>query len=111
VPPPSRVRADRPNFGPPALAANLGPKFWAIGRMRATSPAVMQELEEPSVMFRLITTVRRGSASDLAAAWAHYPTIDAARLGAAALLREDRVLRVMIVTNKIPRAFVEWSER
>jgi hypothetical protein len=62
-------------------------------------------------MFRLITTVRRGSASDLAAAWAHYATIDAARLGAAALLREDRVLRVMIVTNKIPRAFVEWSER
>jgi hypothetical protein len=71
----------------------------------------MQELEEPNIMFRLITTVRRGSASDLAAAWAHYPTIDAARLGAAALLREDRVLRVMIVTNKIPRAFVEWSER
>jgi hypothetical protein len=71
----------------------------------------MRDLEEPNVMFRLITTVRRGSASDLAAAWARYPTIDAARLGVAALLREDRVLRVMIVTNSIPRAFVEWSER
>jgi hypothetical protein len=71
----------------------------------------MPDLEEPNVMFRLITTVRRGSASDLAAAWAHYPTIDAARLGVAALLREDRVLRVMIVTNRIPRTLVEWSER
>jgi hypothetical protein len=71
----------------------------------------MRDLKEPNVMFRLITTVRRGSASDLAAAWARYPTIDAARLGVAALLREDRVLRVMIVTNRIPRTLVEWSER
>lgn len=62
-------------------------------------------------MFRLIPTVRRGSASDLAPAWARYATIAAARSGAAALLREDRVLRVMIVTNQIPRAYVEWSER
>ena len=62
-------------------------------------------------MFRLVATVRRGSASDLAAAWAHYPTIEAARGGASALLREERVVRVMIVTNQVARAFVEWSER
>jgi hypothetical protein len=62
-------------------------------------------------MFRLITTVRRGSASDLAAAWARYPTIEAARVGAAALFREDRILRVMVVRNEIPQAFVEWLER
>jgi hypothetical protein len=62
-------------------------------------------------MFKLITTMRRGSASHLANAWARYPTIEAARLGAVTLLRDDRILRVMIVRNEIPPAFVEWAER
>jgi hypothetical protein len=62
-------------------------------------------------MFRLVTTVRRGSASDLAEAWASYPSMEAARVGVSALLREERVLRVMIVTDDMARAFVEWSER
>lgn len=60
-------------------------------------------------MFKLITTMRRGSASELAAAWARYPSIEAARLGVATLLRDDRVLRVMIVRNEVPPAFVEWG--
>ena len=64
-----------------------------------------------SNVFKLITTMRRGSASDLAAAWARYPTIEAARLGTATLLRDDRILRVMIVRNEIPPAFVEWAAR
>jgi hypothetical protein len=62
-------------------------------------------------MFRLITTVRRGTASNLAPAWARYPTIEAARAGASALLREERVIRVMVVRNDIARTFVEWSDR
>jgi hypothetical protein len=62
-------------------------------------------------MFKLITTMRRGSASGLASAWARYPTIEAARAGVTALLRDDRILRVMIVRNEIPPAFVEWVER
>jgi hypothetical protein len=62
-------------------------------------------------MFKLITTMRRGSGSDLGPAWARYPTIEAARAGVTALLRDDRVLRVMIVRNEIPPAFVEWGER
>jgi len=62
-------------------------------------------------MFRLVTTVRRGSACELAPAWARYPTIDAARAGVALLLRDERVLRVMIVRNEIPQTFVEWTER
>ena len=62
-------------------------------------------------MFRLVTTVRRGSACELAPAWARYPTIDAARAGVALLLRDERVLRVVIVRNEIPQAFVEWTER
>ena len=62
-------------------------------------------------MFKLITTMRRGSASDLAPAWARYPTIGAARVGVTTLLRDDRILRVMIVRSEIPPAFVEWVER
>jgi len=37
--------------------------------------------------------------------------IEAARLGTATLLLDDRILRVMIVRNEIPPAFVEWAER
>ncbi len=62
-------------------------------------------------MFKLIATMRRGTATNLAAAWDRYPTVDAARAGTATLLRDDRVLRVMIVRNEIPPAFVEWVER
>jgi hypothetical protein len=45
------------------------------------------------------------------AAWARYATVEAARLGTSALLRDDRILRVMIVRNEVPPAFVEWAER
>jgi len=62
-------------------------------------------------MFRLVTTMKQGTASGLAPAWARYPTIEAARAGAGALLREDRVLRVMIVRNQLAPTFVEWVNR
>jgi hypothetical protein len=62
-------------------------------------------------MFRLITTVRRGSASGLPAAWARYPTIEAARLGAAELFREERVVRVMVVNNQPGGSYVEWIDK
>ena len=62
-------------------------------------------------VFRLITTMRRGSATGLPAAWARYATIESARLGTSTLLRDDRILRVMIVRNEVPPAFVEWAER
>ena len=41
-------------------------------------------------------------------AWAHYATIEAARAGAALLMREERVTRVMVVRNEAPSTFVEW---
>src|SRR3954447_15341393 len=41
-------------------------------------------------MFKLIATMRRGSASGFAAACARYPTLAAARIGTATLLRDDR---------------------
>jgi hypothetical protein len=62
-------------------------------------------------MFKLVATMRRGSASGMPQAWARYASVDAARTGAAELLKEDRVLRVMIVRNEIPQALVEWLDR
>jgi hypothetical protein len=62
-------------------------------------------------MFRLLATVRRGTASDLPPAWARYPSIEAARAGVAALLRDERVQRVMIVRNDLRQTFVEWCCR
>jgi hypothetical protein len=62
-------------------------------------------------MFRLITTMRRGSACGMPQAWARYAAIETARTGAAELLKDDRVLRVMVVHNDVPPTFVEWSER
>jgi len=62
-------------------------------------------------MFRLVTTMRRGSASGMPQAWARYASIETARAGAAELLREERVLRVMIVRNEVSGAYVEWCDR
>ena len=62
-------------------------------------------------MFKLIATMRRGSSCGMPPAWAHYEVVDAARTGAAELLRDDRVLRVMVVRNEVPPTFVEWVER
>ena len=61
------------------------------------------------IMFKLAVTMRRGSSSGLAAAWARHPTVEAAQLGIATPLRDDRILRV--VRNEISPAFVEWVER
>jgi hypothetical protein len=62
-------------------------------------------------MFRLVPTMRRGSATALPQASAHYASIEAARIGAAEILREDRILKVMIVRNAAPGGYVEWIER
>jgi hypothetical protein len=42
---------------------------------------------------------------------ARYSSIEAARLGAAELMREERILKVMIVRNEFPGGYVEWIER
>lgn len=62
-------------------------------------------------MFKLVVGVRRGSASGMAQAWARYPTIELARAAGSDLLKDERVLRVMVVRNIIPPAYVEWVER
>jgi hypothetical protein len=62
-------------------------------------------------MFRLLPTMRRGSATALPQAWARYGSIEAARIGAAELMREDRILKVMIVRGGVLGAYVEWIDR
>ncbi|HEX2455893.1 MAG TPA: hypothetical protein VHI99_19500 [Vicinamibacterales bacterium] len=62
-------------------------------------------------MFRLITTVKRGSSSNFPALWARYDTLEDARSAAATLLREERVGHVMIVRDGLGHEFVEWCSR
>lgn len=57
----------------------------------------------------MAAAVRRGSASNYPAAWARYATLETARAGAAALLREDGVTHVIIVRDGLERPFVEWA--
>ena len=63
------------------------------------------------VMFRLVVTVRRGTPSNLPGAAERYATIEHARSAAVGLIRQERVLRVAIVRNEAPPAFVEWQDR
>lgn len=62
-------------------------------------------------MFRLVVSVRRGSACSIPAAWQPYATLEQARTAAAPLLRDERVTRIAIVRDEVPPAFVEWLDR
>ena len=62
-------------------------------------------------MYRLIVSVRRGSASNLAGTWEAYPTIELARAAGAQILRLERVARIAIVEAAVPPVFVEWLDR
>lgn len=59
-------------------------------------------------MFRLNATVKRGVASDLSEVGASYRTLDEAREAAFVLSRRDVVTNVMIISDDVPPAFVEW---
>jgi hypothetical protein len=60
-------------------------------------------------MLRLIVTVRRGVASVLPEAWKSYPTVEAAKAAAGALMRDDRVAHVMIVSDELQPHYVDWA--
>ena len=60
--------------------------------------------------FRLRAIMKQGTAASLPETWTHYPSIDAARAGAKSMYHNDRVLRVMMVTDS-EGSFVEWIER
>ena len=61
--------------------------------------------------FRLRAIMRQGTAASLPAVWERYATIDAAREVVRGMYANDRVLRVLIVTDEVPPRFVEWVER
>jgi hypothetical protein len=62
-------------------------------------------------MYRLVVSVRRGSASNLPGSWEPYPTIELARTAGVRLLRLERVARIAIVDAAVPPLFVEWLDR
>ena len=61
--------------------------------------------------YRLQANVRRGNGSNLSGAWLRYEALDDAREAARELLRDERVVRVTIVTDTVPPRFVEWVNR
>ena len=66
---------------------------------------------DPPILFRLRAIMRQGTAASLPAVWERYASVDAARAAVRAMYSNDRVLRVLIVTDEVPPSFVEWVER
>jgi hypothetical protein len=60
--------------------------------------------------FRLRPIMKQGTAAGISETWTHYPSVADARIGAKLMYHNDRVLRVMLVTDSLG-TFVEWVER
>jgi hypothetical protein len=60
--------------------------------------------------FRLRPIMKQGTAASIPEAWTRYSSVDDARAGAKLMYHNDRVLRVMVVTESVG-SFVEWIER
>ncbi len=78
------------------------------------APVVAQadgQAADTRTFFRLRAIMRQGTAASLPAVWERYATIDAARAAVRGMYSNDRVLRVLIVTDEVPPRFVEWVER
>jgi hypothetical protein len=69
------------------------------------------DAQSAGTRFRLHAIMRQGTAASLPAVWERYATIDAARAAVRGMYSNDRVLRVMMVTDDVPARFVEWIER
>jgi hypothetical protein len=54
--------------------------------------------------------MKQGTAASLPETWRHYPSVEAAHADATVMYHNDRVLRVMMVTDSAG-SFVEWIER
>jgi hypothetical protein len=63
-----------------------------------------------SQAFRLRAIMKQGTAASLPETWTRYSSVEAARTGAKLMYHNDRVLRVMMVTDSVG-SFVEWIER
>ena len=60
--------------------------------------------------FRLQPIMKQGTAASIPETWTHYASIEDARTGAKLMYHNDRILRVMVVTDSVG-SFVEWIER
>jgi hypothetical protein len=60
--------------------------------------------------FRLRPIMKQGTASAIPETWVRYGSVEDARTGAKTMYHNDRVLRVMVVTDSVG-SFVEWIER
>ena len=60
--------------------------------------------------YRLRAIMRQGTAASIPETWARYSTADEARAAAKQMYHDDRVLRVMLVVDRVG-TFVEWIER
>jgi hypothetical protein len=60
--------------------------------------------------FRLRPIMKQGTAASIPETWTHYLSVEDARAGAKTMYHNDRVLRVMMVTDSVG-SFVEWVER
>lgn len=54
--------------------------------------------------------MKQGTAATLPETWTHYPSVEEAYAAAKLMYHNDRVLRVMLVTDSAG-SFVEWIER
>lgn len=60
--------------------------------------------------FRLRPIMKQGTAASIPETWMHYASIEDARAAAKLMYHDDRILRVMVVTDSVG-SFVEWIER
>jgi hypothetical protein len=60
--------------------------------------------------FRIRPIMKQGTAASIPETWMRYRSVEEARAGAKLMYHNDRVLRVMIVTESVG-SFVEWIER
>jgi hypothetical protein len=70
----------------------------------------MRKAEVTVQAFRLRPIMKQGTAASINETWTHYSSVEDARAGAKLMYQNDRVLRVMVVTDSVG-SFVEWIER
>jgi hypothetical protein len=85
----------------------------ASAALALEEPIAGQQPETPAASrpYRLRPTMRQGTASSIPETWTRYATLEEARLATKQMYRDDRVLRVLVVTDDVPQRFVEWIER
>ncbi len=61
-------------------------------------------------VYRLRPIMKQGTAASMPEVWTHYESLESAHEAAKHMYHDDRVLRVMLVTDSAG-SFVEWIER